>query len=83
MLLMHLESNIPLHQMHLDHDTNHIDRAVDDDALNDLYEQAVMAIDWNIFKGLSITDAINSVLKCEQFRNNDLLRKKINQKYAQ
>ena len=82
MLLMHIESNIPLHQMHLDHDANHIDRSLEDDKLNDLFEQAVMSIEWNIYKGMDVKDAINIVLQCEQFRGNDLLKKKINQKYS-
>ena len=82
MLLVHIESNIPLHQMHLDHDANHIDRSLEDDRLNDLFEQAVMTIEWNMYKGMDIKDAIKLVLQCEQFRGNDLLKKKINQKYS-
>ena len=68
--------------MHLDHDENHIDRAVENDQLNNLFEQAAMAIDWQVFKGASLAQAVQSVMACEQFRNNPDLKKLISKKYA-
>ena len=41
-----------------------------------------MAIDWQVFKGKSLVDAVESVLSCEQFRNNKDLEKLINKKYG-
>ncbi|MBR5168494.1 MAG: ATP-binding protein [Salinivirgaceae bacterium] len=82
MMLQQIESNIPIHQMHLDHDENHIDRPEDLDALNDLFEQAAMAIDWKIFKGQTINAAVQEVLACEQFKDSKELKKKIHKKYA-
>lgn len=83
MMLQQIESNLPIHQMHLDHDENHIDRADEGkDRLNDLYEQAAMAIEWKVFQGIALQDAIESVLLCEQFRENNELKKKINKKYS-
>lgn len=82
LMLQQIESNIPIHQMHLDHDDNHIDRAVEDDKVNSLFEQAVMAIEWQVFKGTPLTSAIQSVMSCEQFRNNPDLEKLINKKYS-
>lgn len=82
LMLKHIESNIPIHQMHLDHDVNHIDRMEDDDKQADLFEQASMAIDWQIFKGINQNDAVSSVMSCEQFRNNPVLMKQIKKKYS-
>ncbi len=82
LMLQQIENNIPIHQMHLDHDINHIDHAEDDDRQNDLYEQACMAIDWQIFKGTPIVDAVKAVMSCEQFRNNKDLGKLITKKYC-
>lgn len=83
LMLQQIENNIPIHQMHLDHDDNHIDRSVEeDDKLNDLFEQAIMAINWQVHKGVSLTEAIASVMACEQFRNNKDLDKLINKKYS-
>lgn len=83
LMLQQIENNIPIHQMHLDHDDNHIDRSLnEDDKLNDLYEQATMAIDWQVHKGCSLIQAIATVLTCEQFRNNKDLDKLINKKYS-
>lgn len=82
LMLQQIENNIPIHQMHLDHDDNHIDRAVENNKLDDLYEQSTMAIDWQVFKGKSLVDAVESVLSCEQFRNNKDLEKLINKKYG-
>lgn len=82
LMLQQIENNIPIHQMHLDHDDNHIDRVIEEDGLNNLFEQAVMAIDWQIFKGTSLAQAIKSVMACEQFRNNIDLEKLVNKKYS-
>ena len=83
LMLQQIENNIPIHQMHLDHDDNHIDRSLnEDDKLNDLYEQATMAIDWQVHKGCSLIQAIETVMTCEQFRNNKDLDKLINKKYS-
>lgn len=82
LMLQQIENNIPIHQMHLDHDDNHIDRAVDEDKLNDLYEQASMAIDWQVLKGTALSNAVKSVLSCEQFRDNNELDILIRKKYV-
>ncbi|MCQ2277256.1 MAG: hypothetical protein MJZ87_09985, partial [Bacteroidales bacterium] len=82
LMLQQIENNIPIHQMHLDHDDNHIDRAVEDDQLNNLFEQAAMAIDWQVCKGNPLAQAVKTVMDCEQFRNNPDLQKLINKKYA-
>lgn len=82
LMLQQIENNIPIHQMHLDHDDNHIDRAVEDDQLNNLFEQAAMVIDWQVFKGTALAQAVKTVMDCEQFRNNPDLQKLINKKYA-
>ena len=82
LMLQQIETNIPVHQMHLDHDSNKIDRNEECDKVNDLFEQAIMAIDWLIFKGTPVNDAISSVISCEQFRNNPELDKLIQKKYS-
>lgn len=82
LMLQQIESNIPIHQMHLDHDDNHIDRAVEVDKLNNLFEQAVMAIEWSLFKGNTLKQAVISIMACEQFRNNSDLDKLIKKKYS-
>ena len=83
LMLQQIENYIPIHQMHLDHDDNHIDRsAEEEDKLNNLFEQATMAIDWQIYKGISPSQAIASVMACEQFRNNKDLDKLISKKYS-
>lgn len=81
LMLQQIENNIPLHQMHLDHDENHIDRSMEEDKLNNLFEQAVIAIDWQIYKGAPLSQAIKLVMSCEQFRNNAELEKLINKQY--
>ncbi len=83
LMLQQIENNIPIHQMHLDHDDNHIDHSAEDnDKLNNLLEQASMAIDWQIHKGVTLSQAIATVMACEQFRNNQDLDKLISKKYS-
>jgi hypothetical protein len=41
-----------------------------------------MAIEWQVFKGTPLASAIQSVMFCEQFRNNPDLEKLINKKYS-
>lgn len=82
MMLQQIESSFPIHQMHLDHDKNHLEISKKDDTINDLYEQAVMAIDWYIFKGIDKRVSVENVLSCEQFTENEELKKKIQNKYA-
>lgn len=83
MMLQQIESHLPIHQLHLDHDENHIDRSEESvDKLNDLYEQATMAIEWALIKGTPLQEAVNMVLSCEQFKDNDDLKKKINERYS-
>lgn len=82
LMLQQIESNIPIHQMHLDHDVNKIDRTNDEDKLNDLCEQAVMVIEWYVFKGTPLMEAYKDVMACEQFRNNHDLDKLIRKKYS-
>lgn len=81
LMLQQIENYIPIHQMHLDHDDNHIDRAEEDDVINNLFEQATMAIEWQLFKGTPLDLAIKSVMACEQFRSNPDLDKLISKKY--
>lgn len=81
MMLQQIENNIPIHQMHLDHDINRIDRATGTDESNELFEQAVMAIEWQIYKGVPLDIALKSVMSCEQFRDNAELNKLIIKKY--
>lgn len=81
MMLQQIESNIPIHQMHLDYDVNHIDKSEEEDKINELYEQAIMAIDWYVIKGEALHTAIEKVFACEQFRGNDKLKKKVTRKY--
>lgn len=82
LMLQQIENNIPIHQIHLDHDDNHIDRSDNEENLTDLYEQAVMAIEWQIYKGFSQKQAVNAIMECEQFRNNSDLDKLIKKKYS-
>lgn len=83
MMLQQIESHLPIHQLHLDHDENHIDRSEESvDKLNDLYEQATMAIEWALIKGTPLPEAVKMVLSCEQFKDNDDLKKKINKRYS-
>lgn len=82
LMLQQIENNIPIHQMHLDHDENHIDRAVEDDKLHTLFEQATMAIEWQKYKGIQLHEAIKTVMSCEQFRNNPDLDKLVKKKYS-
>jgi len=83
MMMQQIESHLPIHQLHLDHDENHIDRSEENvDKLNDLYEQATMAIEWDIIKGTPLQEAVKRVLSCEQFKDNDDLKKKIYNRYS-
>lgn len=81
MLFQQIETNIPIHQMHLDQDENHIDRAIDNDQIGNLFEQACQAIDWLVYKGTPVADAVQSIMACEQFRGNPELSNLINKKY--
>ncbi len=82
MMLKEIERNIPIHQMHLDHDVNKIEPESDKEDISELLEQAIMAVEWQHFIGKDYQDAVNGILTAEQFRNNDELRKKLNEKYS-
>ena len=81
MMLKEIERNIPIHQMHLDHDVNKIAPKSDEEDISELFEQAVMAVEWQHVIGKDYQDAVNSVLTAEQFRNCEALRNKLNNKY--
>lgn len=81
MMLSEIERNIPIHQMHLDHDVNKIDTESDKEDISDLLEQAIMAVEWQHVMGKNYQDAVNSILTAEQFRNSEELKKRLNQKY--
>ena len=51
MMLKEIERNIPIHQMHLDHDVNKIDPESDKEDISDLLEQAIMAVEWQHVMG--------------------------------
>lgn len=80
LLLRQIEQNIPVHQMHLDHDANRIEPDKDFD-ISDLLEQAIMTIDFLHSTGLNIEAAVQKTLKCAQFKNNAVLTTKIKNKY--
>lgn len=80
-MLKQIEQNIPIHQMHLDHDVNRIDANDAIDANDDLYEQAICTIDFLINSGKDKNTAIENTLKCIQFRNNDNLKLRLTKKY--
>ncbi len=82
MMLKEIERNIPIHQMHLDHDVNKIDPESDKEDISELLEQAIMAIEWQHLMGKDYQDAVSSILTAEQFRNSDELRKKLFEKYS-
>lgn len=81
MMLREIERNIPIHQMHLDHDVNKIDPKSDEEDISELFEQAVMAVEWQHVMGKGYQEAVNSILTAEQFRNREDLKNKLNKKY--
>ena len=81
MMLREIERNIPIHQMHLDHDVNKIDPESDKEDISDLLEQAIMAVEWQYVIGKSYQDAVNVILTAEQFRNNEELKTELNKHY--
>ena len=81
MMLKEIERNIPIHQMHLDHDVNKIDPKSNEEDSSELFEQAVMAVEWQHVMGKGYQDAVNNILTAEQFRNNDDLKNQLNKKY--
>lgn len=81
LMLKEIEQNIPIHQMHLDHDRNKIDMDANKAITDELYEQSVITIEWLHTVGTSYEDAVSKVLKCEQFRNNEKLKEMICKKY--
>lgn len=81
MMLREIERNIPIHQMHLDHDVNRIDTESNKEDISDLFEQAVMAIEWQHIMGKDYAEAVKCILTAEQFKNSDELMKRINTKY--
>ena len=81
MMLREIERNIPIHQMHLDHDVNKIDPKSDEEDISELFEQAVMAVEWQHVMGKDYHDAVSCILTAEQFRNSEDLKNKLNKKY--
>lgn len=81
MMLKQIEQNIPIHQMHLDHDENRINSNDDIYINEDLFEQAICTIEFLLNDGMDERTAINKTLNCAQFRNNDKLKLKINKRY--
>ena len=81
MMLREIERNIPIHQMHLDHDVNKIDPKSEEEDISELFEQAVMAIEWQHLIGKNYQDAVSCILTAEQFRNSEELKNKLNTKY--
>lgn len=82
MMLKQIEQNIPIHQIHLDHDENRVDSKEESDALTDLFEQAICSIEFLKLTGISTNEAIEKTINCVQFKNNDRLFKMINEKYG-
>lgn len=80
-LLKQIERNIPIHQMHLDHDENRIESKEDTD-LNDLVEEAELTIEYLIRTGMDIASAIEKTLKCVQYKDNEKLKLRILKKYT-
>lgn len=80
-LLKQIEQNIPVHQIHLDHDINRVDPDTICD-VDDLYEQAIMTIEFLISTGYDKKSAILKTLECTQFKNNEFLERKLYKKYA-
>ena len=81
MMLKEIERNIPIHQMHLDHDVNKIVPESDKEDFCELMEHAVMAVEWQHVIGKTYAEAITCVLTAEQFKDNVELKNKLNQKY--
>lgn len=81
MMLKQIEQNLPIHQLHLDHDENRINPNVDEDSKRDLLEQAICTIEFLIDNGQNPQTAVNNTLKCVQFRNNNDLKLKISKRY--
>lgn len=80
LLLKQIEQNIPVHQMHLDHDANRIvpDNDID---MSDLFEQAIMTVEFLLSTGMGVEVAVQKTLKCSQFKNNADLTTKIKKNY--
>lgn len=81
MMLKQIEQNLPIHQMHLDHDENRInlnDVIVDN---GDLVEQAICTIEFLLTTGLDARTAVNKTLNCIQYRNNNNLKIEIIKRY--
>lgn len=81
MMLKEIERNIPIHQMHLDHDVNKIDPESEKEDISELLEQAIMAVEWQHVMGKDYQDAVNSILTAEQFRDSEELKNRLNKKY--
>lgn len=79
-LLRQIEQNIPVHQMHLDHDANRIEPDKDIDEV-DLYEQAIMTVEFLHSTGMDFKSAVQKTTMCSQFKNNADLSTKLRNKY--
>lgn len=80
MFLKQIEQNMPIHQIHLDHDVNRIelDKEID---INDLTEQAVITIEFLHNNGMDYCSAVEKTLQCSQFKNNKNLLTRLKSKY--
>lgn len=81
MMLKQIEQNLPIHQLHLDHDENRINPNEDTDVTADLLEQAICTIEFLISNGLDIQTATENTLRCVPFRSNNDLKSKISKYY--
>ena len=81
MMLKQIEQNLPIHQLHLDHDENRINPNEDTDLTADLLEQAICTIEFLISNGLDIQTATENTLRCIPFRSNNDLKSKISKYY--
>ena len=81
MLLKQIEQNIPIHQMHLDHDVNRIESENPDDN-SDSLENAIMTIEFLHTTGLPYKDAVEKTLKCIPFNNDIALIVQLKKRYS-
>lgn len=82
MLLSHIEQYIPVHQMHLDHDINRIDPIDNSEMLDDIFEQAIMTIEFLHSTGMDYKSAISRLTQCVQFKGHAQLEIKLINRYS-
>ena len=81
MLMDEIEKNIPYQQMYIDQANNSIIEKEDDNREDEIFQEAVMMIDFAVKYGSVVDDAIKKLMHSEPFCNSKELEEKLKEKY--